>query len=180
MAWSQKFRKSEISLDTGREPGLKNFGTGAESESEKVTLATSGTRPSSSSVEPEMSIGLDLDWTGPGLLQILLNLNWIRTVKLRNLGSGTDLDLVNGKKCGIFVVKGLHFSNILDLDFTSKKIFGLCLDLDWVSKIQVWIWIAKYDSPLISVLNMIRFPDRDTAAFCNRTGSGSDWISKKL
>ena len=44
-AWSQKFRltsrakfltRSEISLDTG----FKNFGTGAESESEKVTPAT--------------------------------------------------------------------------------------------------------------------------------------------
>jgi len=32
--------------------------------------------------QPEMSIGPDLDWTGSGLLQILLNLDWIRTVKL--------------------------------------------------------------------------------------------------
>jgi len=31
---------------------------------------------------PEMSIGPDLDWTGSGLLQILLNLAWLRTVKL--------------------------------------------------------------------------------------------------
>jgi len=34
---SQKFRKAEISLDTG----FKNFGAGAESESEKVTTANS-------------------------------------------------------------------------------------------------------------------------------------------
>jgi len=30
---------------------------------------------------PEMSIGLDLDWTGSGLWQILLNLDWIRMAK---------------------------------------------------------------------------------------------------
>jgi len=30
----------------------------------------------------EMSIGVDLDWNGSGLLHILLNLDWIRTVKL--------------------------------------------------------------------------------------------------
>jgi len=41
MAWSQKFRKSEISLDTG--PEFKNFGTEAESESEEVTPVTSDT-----------------------------------------------------------------------------------------------------------------------------------------
>jgi len=28
----------------------------------------------------EMSFGLDLDWTGSGPQQILLNLDWIRTV----------------------------------------------------------------------------------------------------
>jgi len=37
MVWSQKFRKSEISLDTG----YKNFGTRADSETENVTAATS-------------------------------------------------------------------------------------------------------------------------------------------
>jgi len=30
------------------------------------------------------------------------------------------------------------------------KYFGLQLDLDWVFKNQDWIWIAKYDNPLIS------------------------------
>jgi len=46
----------------------------------------------------EMSIGLDLDWTGTGLWLILLDLKWIRTMHcFINLGSGPDLDLVNGK-----------------------------------------------------------------------------------
>jgi len=30
----------------------------------------------------DMSIGLDLDWTGSGLQQIMLNFDWIRTVNL--------------------------------------------------------------------------------------------------
>jgi len=34
------------------------------------------------------------------------------------------------KKCGIFVVKRLHFSYFLDLDFRFEKNFGLWLDLD--------------------------------------------------
>jgi len=34
--------------------------------------------PSNFSWKPEMSIRLDLDWTGSELLQILLNLDWIR------------------------------------------------------------------------------------------------------
>jgi len=38
----------------------------------------------------------------------------------------------------------------LDLDFKFLKPFGLSLDLNWVLKIQDWIWIAKYDSPFIS------------------------------
>jgi len=40
-----------------------------------------------------MSIGLGLDWTGPGLLRILLILDWTRTAKyFKNLGSEPDLD----------------------------------------------------------------------------------------
>jgi len=31
-------------------------------------------------LESEMSIELDLDWIGSGLLQILLNLDWIQAV----------------------------------------------------------------------------------------------------
>jgi len=47
----------------------------------------------------EMSIRLDLGWTGSGLCHILLNLGWARTVNcLINLGSGPDLDWVNGKE----------------------------------------------------------------------------------
>jgi len=41
----------------------------------------------------EISIGLDLDGTGSGLLRILLILNWIRAAKCsKNLGSGLDFD----------------------------------------------------------------------------------------
>jgi len=36
----------------------------------------------------------------------------------------------------------------VDLEFL--KLFGLKLDLHWVSNIKDWIWIAKCDSPLIS------------------------------
>jgi len=36
----------------------------------------------------------------------------------------------------------------MDLDFKFLILFGLWLDLDWVFKIQDWIWIAKLDSPL--------------------------------
>jgi len=55
------------------------------------------------------------------------------------------------KKCDIFVVKRLHISIFgRFLDFTFEKFFWLRLDLDWVLKNQDWIWITKYDSPLIS------------------------------
>jgi len=67
---------------------------------------------------------------------------------LQNLGSGPDLNLVNGKemwhfcceKATFFKYFGLH----LDLDFSFEKNFGLCLDC---FKNQDWIWFAKYDSP---------------------------------
>jgi len=93
-------------------------------------------------------------------------LDWIRTIAnfvefgldpeckaLQNLGSRQDLDWVNGKEmryfccetAAFFQFSGLH----LDLYFTFKKIVGLWLDLHWVLKNQDWIWIAKYDSPLI-------------------------------
>jgi len=36
------------------------------------------------------------------------------------------------------------------LDFEFLKLFGLRLDLDRVLKIQDWIRITKYDTPLIS------------------------------
>jgi len=89
----------------------------------------------------------EMDWT------------WIRTIAnfvefvldpeckaLKNLGSGQDLDWVNGKEMGHFCCE--HFSNFLDFIWT-WEIFGLWLDLDWVLKNQDWVWIAKHDSPLI-------------------------------
>ena len=104
---------------------------------------------------PEMSIGLDLDWTGSGLWRILLILDWIRPVKcFINLGSGPDLDWVNGKNYIRFFIKKLYSVNCLDYNWTwignILNYFGLWLDLDWVLKIQDWIWIAKCDSPLFS------------------------------
>jgi len=54
----------------------------------------------------------------------------------------------------IFFIKNLQFVKILDFIWTwilhFLNFFGLWLDLDWVLKIQDWIWIVKYDSPLIS------------------------------
>jgi len=36
------------------------------------------------------------------------------------------------------------------LDFKFFNLSGVCLDLDWVLNIQDWIWIANFDSPLVS------------------------------
>ena len=61
------------------------------------------------------------------------------------------------KNCIFFVDEKLYFSIFklyLDFDFKFPKVFGLSLDLDWVLKIQDWIWTAKYDSPLISGLTL--------------------------
>ena len=101
----------------------------------------------------------------PAYQRWALDRTWIRTIAnfvefglhpdcktLQNLGSGPDFDWVNGKemrhfsceKAAFFIYFRLH----LDLDFVFEKNFGLWLDLDWVLKNQVWI--AKYDSPLIS------------------------------
>jgi len=82
----------------------------------------------------------DEHWTGLGLDWIWNIANFVefgldpdcRT--LQNLGSGPDLDLVNGKemrhfsceKAALFNFFGLH----LDLVFTFEKLFGLLLDLD--------------------------------------------------
>ena len=68
--------------------------------------------------------GRDEHWTGLGL-------DWIRTIanfvefgldpgckSFQNLGSGPDLDWVNGKEMRHFVVKRLHFSNTLDFIWT--------------------------------------------------------------
>jgi len=69
----------------------------------------------------DMSIGLDLDWTGSGPLRILFDLDWIRTVIFfTNLGSRPDLDWDNGKICVIFVVEKLYLSIF-------RIVFGLVL-----------------------------------------------------
>jgi len=58
------------------------------------------------------------------------------------------------KKRGIFVVKRLQFSNILDYIWNwtlHLKKFWSVFGLVWVLKNQDWLWIAKYDNnPLIS------------------------------
>jgi len=70
-------------------------------------------------------------------------LDWIRNIanfvefgldpdceSLQNLGSGRIWTELMEKKCGIMVVKTLHFSNFLDLDFAFEKCFGLWMDLE--------------------------------------------------
>ena len=57
----------------------------------------------------------------------------------------------------------------MDLDFKFLEPLGLWLDLDWVSKIQDWIWIAKYDSPLISGLLPRWNAQPDIVSFMNCT-----------
>ena len=42
------------------------------------------------------------------------------------------------------------FCFFLELDFKYPQLFVLKVGLDWVLKIQDWIWIGKYDSPFIS------------------------------
>jgi len=84
-----------------------------------------------------------LDWTWIGLDPAIANFVKFGLdpdcKSLQNLGTGPDLDWVNGKEMRIFVVKR-HFLNILDFIWTCtlhlKKIFGLWLDLDWVLKNQ--------------------------------------------
>jgi len=59
------------------------------------------------------------------------------------------------KNCIVFVVEMLYFVIFfglhLDLDFKIKKLFGIRLNLELVSKVREWIWIVKYERPLISV-----------------------------
>jgi len=69
--------------------------------------------------------------TGSGLLQILLNLDWIRTVNhFKTLDPDRIWTELMKKKRGISHVKRLHFSISLDLDFAFEKNLGLWLDLD--------------------------------------------------
>jgi len=51
-----------------------------------------------------------------------------------------------GKKLYFVIFFGLR----LDLDFKMKKLFGTRMDLELVLKLRDWIWIIKYESPLIS------------------------------
>jgi len=44
----------------------------------------------------------------------------------------------------------IFFGLRLDLDFKMKKLFGTRMDLELVLKLRDWIWIIKYESPLIS------------------------------
>ena len=80
---------------------------------------------------PEMSIGLDLDWIRAIVTFVGFGLD-PGYKSLQNLGSGPDLDRMNGKKLSMFVVKRLHFSNfwtLFGLEFHILKPFGLWLNL---------------------------------------------------
>ena len=101
-----------------------------------------------------------MGWTGPGLWRVLLILDWIRTVKCFTIldQDQTWTELMD-KNCINFVIKKFfcwNFGLYLDLEFKFFKYFGLCLELDWVLKIGDWIWIVKYDNPLISGFHQAR------------------------
>jgi len=69
-----------------------------------------------------------------------------------NLGSRPELDWDNGKFAYFLLLKNCILSMfwiLFGLRFKFLQHFGLWLDLDWSFKIPDWIWIAKYDSPLI-------------------------------
>ena len=104
---------------------------------------------------PKMSIGLHLGWTGSGLVTNFAEFGLDPYLKLpQNLGLGPDLDWVNGKElrdfCGWKALFCSFFGLFLDFDFKCFKPFGLLFYLDWVTKIQDWTRIAKYECPLIS------------------------------
>jgi len=67
----------------------------------------------------EMSIGLDLDWTGSSQSQILLHLYWIRLVNPLKIEKPDWIwTKLMEKKCDVLVVKRLHFSNGFDFIWT--------------------------------------------------------------
>jgi len=79
-----------------------------------------------------MSIGLDLDWTATGPLRILLILDWIWTAKcFKYLGSGPDLDWVNGKELRNFCHQKDVFFNFLDFVWTWILNFLNFYDYGW-------------------------------------------------
>jgi len=95
-------------------------------------------------------------------------LDWIRTICFLGIWIGSRLRIVSNtldqdlfwtqlleKNCSVFVMKNLFFVNFwisFGFRFVFWKILGTWLDLDGVFKIQDWIWIVKYDSPLRSSL----------------------------
>ena len=90
-----------------------------------------------------MSIGLD-----PGYDEFCcIGIGFGLQSASKGLGSGPGLDWVNGKELRLFFFKKVYF---VIFDVTFFKRFGLWLDLDWVTEIQDWFRIVKYNSPLIS------------------------------
>jgi len=63
------------------------------------------------------------------------------------------------------------------LYFRFEKVFALCLDLDRVLLNQHWIWIAKYDSPLIRGVKGQDFRTRirQASAYFEQTVLGPDY-----
>ena len=122
MVWSQKFPKSEISLDTG---DINMWKTGPEPES--LFNFGSGRRLRS---RDEHLTGLGLDW-----IRTIANFVEFRLdpdcKSLRKLGTGPDLDWVNGKDMRHFFVKRQHFSNILDFIWTWTSHLQNILDYSW-------------------------------------------------
>jgi len=55
----------------------------------------------------------------------------------------SDLDCVIGKKCGIFVVKRLHFSNFLDIIWTETSHLKKILDFGWTWTEFQKIWTGS-------------------------------------
>jgi len=67
----------------------------------------------------EMSIGLDLDRTGSSQSQILLHLYWIQIVNPLKIEKPDWIwTKLMERKCDVFVVKRLHFSNCFDFIWT--------------------------------------------------------------
>ena len=94
----------------------------------------------------------DEHWTGSGPHQILLNLDWIRSVNHCNIWDPDRFwNELMEKKCGNFVVKTLRFSffwTSFGLGLYIKKFFWTVDGLVWIN--LHWIWIAKYDNSLIT------------------------------
>ena len=79
-----------------------------------------------------MSFGPDMNWTGSGLQQILLNLDRIQAVKHIKIQDPGRIwfELMAKNRCNI-VAKRLHFSNILDFVWTWAPHLKNILDCGW-------------------------------------------------